>query len=291
MNRMWMRPAWALMGLATWAGGEVAAQSLDTPMTRLRPIGSPSAVDQYRPVATLEPYRETAYQHPSRLVANSVSSPTVVAIPSVGDRAANTATHSVVRHTVMHQQITAPPLPGSQTGGSLPLPTSGIALPVPVAPPTAPINSMPPRGLPGHPGGYQPAPIVPSGTLGSGDAAVIAPPELGSEFATIGNCNCVSGPSSYTAASGIGCGAPVSYNAPASYAAPAYVPPPAQIAAPVVLPTVAAPLPPTRVGPVRPLVTFGQQANTVQVGQGIVGQPVAYVPGQRFRNWVRYFFP
>jgi hypothetical protein len=41
----------------------------------------------------------------------------------------------------------------------------------------------------------------------------------------------------------------------------------------------------------RALISLGQQNNAVQVGQGLWGQPVAYVPGQSIRNWVRYFFP
>jgi hypothetical protein len=36
---------------------------------------------------------------------------------------------------------------------------------------------------------------------------------------------------------------------------------------------------------------LGQQKNPVQLGRGIIGQPVAYVPGQWFRNWLRYVSP
>ena len=38
-------------------------------------------------------------------------------------------------------------------------------------------------------------------------------------------------------------------------------------------------------------MTMGQERNRVVVGQGIVGQPVAYVPGQWVRNSLRYLFP
>ncbi len=41
----------------------------------------------------------------------------------------------------------------------------------------------------------------------------------------------------------------------------------------------------------RPLFGFGQQNYNVQFGRGIFGQPVAYVPGQKFRNFFRYVFP
>lgn len=42
---------------------------------------------------------------------------------------------------------------------------------------------------------------------------------------------------------------------------------------------------------VRPLLDFGQSKYPYQVGRGLIGQPVAYIPGQRFRNFFRYFFP
>lgn len=40
-----------------------------------------------------------------------------------------------------------------------------------------------------------------------------------------------------------------------------------------------------------PLVSMGQQQHPVQVGQGILGQPKAYVPGQGVRNFIRYLTP
>jgi hypothetical protein len=41
----------------------------------------------------------------------------------------------------------------------------------------------------------------------------------------------------------------------------------------------------------RPLIGFGQDNYNVQLGRGIIGQPVAYVVGQPFRNFLRYVFP
>jgi len=41
----------------------------------------------------------------------------------------------------------------------------------------------------------------------------------------------------------------------------------------------------------RPLIGLGQDQYNVQLGRGIIGQPVAYVPGQPFRNFLRYIFP
>jgi hypothetical protein len=41
----------------------------------------------------------------------------------------------------------------------------------------------------------------------------------------------------------------------------------------------------------KPLVGFGQNVNLSQLGRGIVGQPVAYMPSQPLRNVLRYLFP
>jgi hypothetical protein len=139
-------------------------------------------------------------------------------------------------------------------------------------------------------------PRQPASTSAS-DYAAIPPPQLNNAFATMDNCRNISGPSSYRASGAFGCGAP-SYGAP-SYGAPvSYVPPPAQIAPLVALPPGATFTPASMVGSVppvmpgnpgyRPLISLGQESNPVQVGQGIIGQPVAYVPGQCFRNALRY---
>jgi hypothetical protein len=41
----------------------------------------------------------------------------------------------------------------------------------------------------------------------------------------------------------------------------------------------------------RPLFTLGQEKNNAVLGRGIIGQPTAYVPGQCFRNFLRYLSP
>lgn len=147
--------------------------------------------------------------------------------------------------------------------------------------PAAPMN-------PGFGGGL---PRQPSST-GSSDYAAIPPPQLNNAFATMDNCRNISGPSTYRASGAFGCGAP------SSYAPVAYVPPPSQIAPVVSLPPGATFNPVSITGTVppiipgnpgyRPLISLGQESNPVQVGQGIIGQPVAYVPGQCFRNALRY---
>jgi hypothetical protein len=224
-------------------------------------------------------------------------------------RQANFTDGTGARHTVRQTQFDAPQLPNTlQLPNSFAppvtppvtqtLPPSVMLPPGPVPTtqfPTAPFPSTSvqptiPRGLPLNPGNFAPIPIGPSGPIPSNsDLAPLAQPQLNDGFATVGNCPCVSPPSSYVAASGP-CST-VSYQGPVSYAGPqTYVAPTTQIAAPVVVPVAA--VPDRRAGiPRGPLINFGQNRNPVQVGQGIVGQPVAYVPGQRFRNWIRYIFP
>jgi hypothetical protein len=223
---------------------DAQAQTPDTPRTRMRPIGSPSAVDQYRqptqPIA--REFRETAYQSP-------------------------------VRQTAMLQQggLTSPALPP----GPMALPGDVNAVPVP--------------GLPSNPVANAQVPA------GGSDFRPVPQPQLQNSFATIDNCNLITPASAYSAAFGQGCGN-TGYVVPQSYAQQTigtpltYTPPPAEIAAPAILPNNAGTG--ARAGaPIRSLVTLGQERFPVRVGQGLWGQPVAYVPGQPARNWVRYFFP
>ncbi len=126
---------------------------------------------------------------------------------------------------------------------------------------------------------------------GSRDFLPVAPPQLNDQFATIDNCSCVSPPSGYVAATG--------WQSPStSYVATpapaAYIAPTAQVAPPVagvpVIPD-ASTMPKGSGVPRHSLISFGQDRNPIVVGQGILGQPVAYVPGQPVRNWIRYVFP
>ena len=258
------------------------AQVTDTPMTRLRPIGAPSAVDQYR-TGDNGQIRETAYQQ------NAFQQAAPRAGSAVQPRSILQA--GPVRQTVLLQQMDAPQLPGAtRPPGNFALPSVPGANTFPGAntvpgtvPPVTSAPVGPPRGLPVNPGSLSPVPVVQGQILSSSDLAPIATPQLNDGFATIDNCNCISAPSSYIAASGCGGCAPVSYQAPQTYVAP-----PAVIAAPTILPGAAA----AQSGvPAGALISFGQEAYPVQVGQGLFGQPVAYVPGQRFRNWLRYIFP
>ena len=129
---------------------------------------------------------------------------------------------------------------------------------------------------------------------GRADLLPIAPPQLDVGFATVGNSCCVSPPSNYVAAMGLGNCSSGGYQATPSQNYLATGPrtaTPSQNAS--VVPSGLTPVttPTARGVPKRPVINLGQNRNAVVVGQGLIGQPVAYVPGQCFRNWIRYIFP
>ncbi|TWU50885.1 hypothetical protein Poly51_41780 [Rubripirellula tenax] len=268
------------------AMGSACSQSFDTAQTRLRPIGAPSAVDQYRSdVRSGSPasgFQETAYTPTVRQVAMQFQ------MPPGGSTNASPPT-AFPSPTPPPQSFSPAPIPSS-------LPPSTIAPPSTLSQnPTAIPRSLPTMPPPSTSISSSPISPTPARIPSSSDYMPIAPPQLNSGgFATAYNCPNVTGPSAYSAASGIGCGQ-VGYQAPASYApnpsnlvplntAPGTMPPPGVVAPPISIPTASA-------APVGPLISFGQSANPVQVGAGLFGQPKAYVPGQGVRNWLRYLTP
>lgn len=241
----------------------VSAQTAGLPF---RPLGSESAVDRY---SERGQYTETGYREESSFAG--------------AHRHRLTNASTAVRQVSMQSRDFGAPPTGMETA------------PVP---PQAPAPFVPPSQTPSAPAAPAPR-SLPSSTLRApsysappiADYAPVAPPQLSNGgYATMADCRLITPPSSYTAMSPYGnaCGSV----APTNYASP-YVPPPAEIAAPAVMPPVAIPPPGTTVSPpsaapASSLVTFGQERLPVQVGQGLWGQPVAYVPGQRCRNWLRY---
>ena len=177
------------------------------------------------------------------------------------------------------------------------------ALPAAASPATAsPATTAPPTGLPPalpmNPAfsGTVPVAGLPSTQVISrnADMVPIARPELNVGFATVGNSCLVSAPSSYVTAMGLGNCAGGSYQPTTTQG---YIATGPQVAS---LPQAAASVPsglvpvtrPSAPGvPKKPLINFGQDKNSVVVGQGLIGQPVAYVPGQCIRNWIRYISP
>jgi hypothetical protein len=309
-RRFWI--AVALSSLVMGNSSDLFAQALDTPQTRMQPIGAPSRVDRYR--SDTNRLVETEYRG---------AAPQAQAITTSFNRPYNqpasynqgTFVDPNVRQTVLLQQggfsfpgqvpqtqtpsgqpstgpaltpgFVGPPLTNVPSGGSIGLPNS---------PATGAFQGQPPVALPA-PGPaantFAPAPrssVAPNAPLSSTlDFQPIPQPQLGNAYATIDNCSCISPPSGYSAAS-IGCGSPVNYAAPGYVAPTGYVAPPSQIAAPFAAP-VQFPSVTGNAAPLPSLFTLGQQNNPVQVGQGIIGQPVAYVPGQPIRNFIRYLFP
>lgn len=66
---------------------------------------------------------------------------------------------------------------------------------------------------------------------------------------------------------------------------------PYRVVPPTIMPNQAPQLYAWNAGGYQPLVSLGQDRYNVQLGRGIVGQPTVYVPGQSFRNFLRYLSP
>ena len=266
-----------------------------------RPIGSESMVDRYQPARTGEQiasnsarFQRTAYQY-NQTQPNG----------NVRQVAMQSGNFELPQGIGGGQPSTAPGQfspPALNTPPGLPqqvIPNQAVPLqqapPFSAAPntfsqPNIPSTNIPstvnvePRSLPN----YQAPPLA--------DYQPLAPPQISNGgFATMGDCRLITPPNGYTAMSPYGCGGgcgsgvtPASFNG-------IYTPPQAQIAAPAVMPPTSlvplnqAPTGLASAAPVSSLMTFGQENYPIQVGQGLWGQPVAYVPGQSVRNWLRYF--
>jgi hypothetical protein len=306
----------------------VQAQSPETPLTRLRPIDAPSAVDRY----LRSPQGQQRTNPDSPAVADAVVADSVVT--AQWESSAQPATWAANRsdaHTVRAQfqlpENTAPPaapsdatlMPPPSLGTTQPPSTGTVLGPtnptvMPPGPPfaapapgsTAPTMplappSAPPRGLPMGPTSpvapIQPSTIQPGmgPVTSSSDLSPLAQPQLNDQFATIDNCSCVSPPSGYVAATGWTQCAPTTSFAVTPTTTPYLAPSattvvPAPVAGAPVIPD-ASTMPKGSGVPRHSLISFGQDRNPIVVGQGIVGQPVAYVPGQPVRNWLRWLFP
>ncbi len=301
---------------SVWTAGPQGASSAAIavvrnvpPQPKFFPIGTRSLVDQYR-------------NHDRQVGLRSEAETTV-----------NRDFLSTKRHLVRLPQsgFAAPPLPAtgaspmaSPAGGGMGLPSQTVAppsafqepnvgapfglppgtgnplpMPNPVPSPTAmaPPTGLPPA-LPANPAVPRNVPVVGLSSTQvirrNADMLPIAQPQLNDGFATVGNSCCVSAPSSYVAAMGLGnCvggGSQPTTNQGYIATGPQVATPP-QVASTVPSGLVPVTRPSAPGVPKKPLVNLGQNKNAVVVGQGIIGQPVAYVPGQCIRNWMRYIFP
>lgn len=297
------------------AGGDSLARAtgddLETPQTRMRPIGSPSAVDAFARPAHAAPVQaaQASGSLPPLAAGTSAVRQAVMmqspsegfalppgSLPQGGFATPSTPALPAPLGSMPQAGPIAPPPAGNMT--PLPFPTTAPANSAAPLQPTAQpiISSAPAATVPGM------MPVPRSGAINpsaSGDYAPLVQPRLDSNFATLENCRNISAPSGYRSDRILTCSPTTSYVTTVGATAPpaAYVPPPAQLGAPVILPpAVAAPVIPFATaqtvipGPAghRPLISFGQERYPVQVGQGIFGQPTAYVPGQTFRNAIRY---
>ena len=269
------------------------------------PIGTRSLVDQYRhdrgrkpeyaPTAnrTLNPARYSVRMQQGGFAAPPL--PTAenpaMALPSgdgMGFPMQPPTPEADFQQPAAVAPFSTPPASAQPAAPDKPVSLPNSAVPSTGPPPALPVN--PPISA-GPPVSSLPAT---QSMPGRADLLPIAPPQLDVGFATVGNSCCVSPPSNYVAAMGLGNCSSGGYQATPSQNYLATGPrtaTPSQNAS--VAPSGLTPVttPTARGVPKRPVINLGQNRNAVVVGQGLIGQPVAYVPAQCFRNWIRYIFP
>ena len=275
--------------------------------SRLRPIGTPTAVDGMRALKSAARNRAVETQYRSDQTASPNAGQRRGPIPQRqrGLSATPISNRTPGQPIAQVAQAPLPPINGGTP--SIEGFNSNTALP--------PIDRSVPA--PGVSGRTLPAPgSALSPQPGSGvvnDFTPVPQPQLpgslrgGNSFATSGNSPFVASASPYTAAIYGQCGStcgPAGYapatnpvvNAGPLVAGPMIAAPTTGFGGPLTFTGAPAasgiPLAAVNSGaPVRPLVTLGQSGFPVTVGQGILGQPKAYVDGQFFRNWLRYLTP
>ena len=287
------------------------ATDFTVPQTRLRPIGAPSAVDQFRAPSAV--YHDRGDRQAAFLQSSDAAAVPPPSLPSGGfAMPPGTGLPAPLGSSTTTGPINLPPTNSFNTA---PLPPNNVPIgngnsgitPLPMPQPSTVVPRNPAVSTSPQVGGTfapVPRPVAIGGqSVPGGDYAPMPHPQLGNQFATLGNCRNISAPSGYRSDRILTCGQPTSFVTPvaATSQPPFYSPPPAQIGPPVILPPVqmgaptqiGAPIGSTQTvipGPAgyRPLISFGQERYPVQIGQGLYGQPVAYVPGQSFRNALRY---
>lgn len=243
------------------------ATSGTKPGFNFRPIGSPSQVDRF--------------QQPVQAVGSAAS------LNSPSDPYG-----SGVQQTAFRQ------------GGGFSVPPNGFAAPV-ASPEAPPVNATTPPSLGTSPitrgQTGTPLPLSNNGlrspTGSPSDLQEVPRPTMNQQqWSTTSNDPLVTGPSGYPTAGFNNCYPGMTYT---QTTGPIAMLPPGSQPYAVVPPTIPPNSPqalavyPTSqasVGP-SPLISLGQERYNVQLGQGIIGQPVAYVPGQYFRNFLRYLAP
>jgi len=200
-----------------------------------------------------------------------------------------------------------PVLPGSPV-----LPSSaaqGPVLPGGSGGPASPVLPSNPYGspgpvLPGNTGPVLPPTVSPSLNAGQSAVPPVMPPS-GGPFArpedrriTIGEPFVTEPPCSFDAYWMVH---PANYQTGTAQATTTLTSPtgapytgtqmPYRVVPPTIMPNQAPQLYAWNAGGYQPLFSLGQDRYNVQLGRGIVGQPTVYVPGQSFRNFLRYLSP
>ena len=280
--------------------------------SRLRAIGSASAVDRY-----VTPIDRAA---PVSVAAHSDGRRRNIRLTQFEFPGGSFATPPPIEATPIQpppSQMPAGQMPagqmpvGQMPGGGLPgLGSTNPGAPVTGLPATGPSaagssvtgRTNLPRRLPAGPNAGRLAPNV------ADDYAPMIQPTLDpinlGNFATANNSPFVTPASGYTAAMGYGvtpasaavCDTPGLTQNPAVVQTPILTTPPT-VGVPVLGPMTPPPgfgATPQGFGSAAPagaLFSLGQNQNPVEVGPGLIGQPKAYVPGQPVRNWLRYLTP
>lgn len=292
-----------LFGMSSYEFCQMHAQDMNLPVARrMRSITEPSAVERYRAdrVSVADPKREDL---------RTLSQPYLGRTPVTTESAAKV--ESVGGTKLVQFQF---PTPGSSSaaGGDFLNPTADNPQPETpdtgaLAPFSQPGQSQPLDSSVGgdlsNSGGNRELPRVFGSepvakspeNKDSGEYAPFSSIDLGEQYATVNNSTFVAPPSGYIATTSWGKNAvnPKPYSSIASIPSQKNSVQPAQSSSPNGLVRIADSNTLGRYPavPTRPLLSFGQELNCVVVGQGVLGQPVAYVPGQWIRNSVRYLLP
>lgn len=255
------------------------------PSAGFRPIGSSSPVDAFRRSRVTASRPQTG--------ANNGDSQIQLSLEGQQNSLPLPDEVGVQPATFTQDGFAMPDMPAGNygTGGQVAAPVTGGAAP--------PVNSKSaaPTSPPATNYGTNPAPLargaspvtplpqnpVPSTTSAS-DLTPVPTPQMGAQdWSTTGTSPLVTGPSGYRAVFW-DCSTPQvvpTSGSPYVYAPPTVMPNSPQAVALTSYPYAG----------IRPIFTLGQENYNVQLGQGIIGQPTVYVPGQPIRNFFRYLSP
>ncbi len=232
----------------------VATNAYDTPARRYRPISA-----------------QVGGNDLEATVAPSLNSSVVI-----GESAVTQAAFQQTPGFAAPPGMTAPPAMVAPNTNILPNSSPSQILP------NQPMNTIPNTGLPNQPSRTYPTSPIPTYPQSGGSTIMSGEP-----FVTGAPCQFDASymvePTSYMQSTGCGSASSPSTGIP-------YAGIPGNVAPPTMMPNQV----PTGLygNPgFRPLIGLGQDNYNVQLGRGIIGQPVAYVVGQPFRNFLRYLAP